>query len=199
VPTIYPPVAQTVRDHRLPDAVELGTLGVQLGAAACVVATTGLLARFLGDRRGAALLYGACPAVMIGPPMERTWTRSSDLRIRPGLGSGITGTGWRALPRPAAGVSWCRCCCCGFREGRRRRTGLTGLLVLACSYLPHLLTVGNMVVGFLPGYWRGEGYDGARQFALFVWLPEWIGRLPRLRWPSALPCLRCGRVARPYW
>jgi hypothetical protein len=59
-----------------------------------------------------------------------------------------------------------------FARGRRWRTGLTGLLILTGSYLPHLLAVGAMVVGFLPGYWGEEGYDGDRRFALFVWLPK---------------------------
>jgi hypothetical protein len=61
VPTIYPPIAQlwfAPIAFITPWAV--GTLGVQIAAAVAVVVTTWLLARFLGDRRGWSLLYGAC-------------------------------------------------------------------------------------------------------------------------------------------
>ncbi len=44
--------------------------------------------------------------------------------------------------------------------------------LVAASYLPHLVAVGVLVLGFLPGYWQEEGYDGGRRFALLSWLPE---------------------------
>ncbi len=66
-PTIYPPIAQlwfALVALFTPKVV--GTLGVQIAAAGAVIVTTWLLARFLGDRSGWALLYGACPAVALG-------------------------------------------------------------------------------------------------------------------------------------
>jgi hypothetical protein len=67
VPTIDPPIAQlcfALVAFFTPRAA--GTLGLQIAAAGAVVLTTWLLARFLGNRQGWALLYRACPAVALG-------------------------------------------------------------------------------------------------------------------------------------
>ena len=51
------------------------------------------------------------------------------------------------------------------RRGRALlRTGGAALAVCAAGYLPHVLTVGSKVVGFLPGYLREEHYDGAGRY-----------------------------------
>jgi hypothetical protein len=66
VPTIYPPIAQLwFAPIAFLTPWAAGTLGVQIAGAAAVVVTTWLLTRFLGDRRGWSLLYGACPAVAL--------------------------------------------------------------------------------------------------------------------------------------
>ena len=86
-----------------------------------------------------------------------------------------------------------------FLRRGRWRTSLTAVGLVTASYLPHLVAVGVLVLGFLPGYWREEGYDGARRFALLSWLPEhWrmpvaLCWRPRARsWPSyARPENRC--------
>jgi hypothetical protein len=41
---------------------------------------------------------------------------------------------------------------------------VTAGATLALAYLPHLLTVGPAVLGYLPGYLREEGYDGTGRF-----------------------------------
>ena len=66
VHTIYPPGAQalfTAVAFLLP--ASLGLAGLRVVAGAAVVITTVLLGRYLGPRRGLALLYGANPLVMI--------------------------------------------------------------------------------------------------------------------------------------
>jgi hypothetical protein len=176
VPTIYPPIAQL---WFAPIAFftpwPAGTLGVQIAAAVAVVVTTWLLARFLGDRRGWSLLYGACPAVALEAANGAHLDAISALCV--------FGLGWAAVRRRhwlagvflglAAGIKLVPLLLIpAFLRRGRWRTALTGVGMLAASYVPHLVAVGVLVVGFLPGYWREEGYDGARRFALLGWLPE---------------------------
>ena len=80
-----------------------------------------------------------------------------------------------------------------FLRRGRWRTSLTAVGLVAASYLPHLVAVGVLVLGFLPGYWQEEGYDGGRRFALLSWLPE------NWRMPVALAAggLLRGRGRRP--
>lgn len=181
VPTIYPPVAQLwFAIIALVTPWSWGTLGVQIGAATAVVVTTWLLARFLGERRGWALVYGACPAVMMeaanGAHLDAVtalcvfglgWAAVRRRHWLAGLFLGLA-AGLKLVPLLLAPVF--------LRRGRWRTTGSAVLLVIA-GYLPHVLAVGALVAGFLPGYWKEEGYDGARRFALFVWLPE-VARTP---------------------
>jgi Glycosyltransferase family 87 len=176
VPTIYPPIAQlwfAAVAFLTPPA--LGTLGVQTVAAGAVVLTSWLLARFLGERSGWALLYGACPAVALEA------ANGAHLDAIAGLcGFGL---GWAAVRRRhwvagvflglAGGIKLVPLLLIpAFLRHGRWRTSLMGIGVVAASYLPHLLAVGVLVFGFLPGYWREEGYDGGRRFALLGWLPE---------------------------
>jgi hypothetical protein len=164
VPTIYPPIAQLCFApiaFLTPGAA--GTLGVQIAGAAAVVVTTWLLARFLGDRRGWSLLYGACPAVALEAANGAHLDAISALCV--------FGLGWAAVRRRhwlagvflglAAGIKLVPLLLIpAFLRRGRWRTALTGVGMLAASYVPHLVAVGALVVGFLPGYWREEGYDG---------------------------------------
>jgi len=51
------------------------------------------------------------------------------------------------------------------RRGRSlRRVGGAATGVVVAGYLPHVLRVGAKVVGFLPGYFREEHYDGAGRY-----------------------------------
>jgi len=51
---------------------------------------------------------------------------------------------------------------------RRRGIALcaAAAVTFAISYLPHVLTVGTKVLGYLPGYLNEEGYDGSGRFAV---------------------------------
>ena len=176
VPTIYPPIAQlwfALVALFTPNV--LGTLGVQIAAAGAVILTTCLLARFLGDRSGWALLYGACPAVALEAANGAHLDAISALCV--------LGLGWAAVRRR----HWLAGVFLGLAGGLklvpllllpvflrrgRWRTSLTAVGLVAASYLPHLVAVGVLVLGFLPGYWQEEGYDGGRRFALLSWLPE---------------------------
>jgi uncharacterized membrane protein len=62
----------------------------------------------------------------------------------------------------------------------RRRPVMLALAVTAAIvavYLPHLLTVGGAVIGFIPGYLREEGFrDGSRFALLTALVPQsWAG------------------------
>lgn len=181
VPTIYPPGAQlwfTMIASVVPWS--LGTLGVRIGAGVAVVVTTALLARFLGDRRRWALVYGASPLVLL------EGANGGHLDALCALA--VFGLGWAAVRRRhwlaglflgvAASLKLVPLLLIpAFLASRRWRTSLTGVGVAAAGYVPHVLVVGTLVVGFLPGYVAEEGYDGARRFALLIWLPEAV-RLP---------------------
>lgn len=181
VPTVYPPVAQVwfvLIAASTPWT--WGTLGVQVGAAAAVLATTLLLARFLGDRPGWALLYGGCPLVAL--------EAASGAHLDALAALCIFGVGWAATRRRhwlagvllglAAGIKLVPLLLVPvfLRHGRWRTTvGSVGLLL--ASYVPHIAAAGTLVLGFLSGYWREEGYDGKKRFALLLWLPDDL-RLP---------------------
>lgn len=181
VPTIYPPGAQlwfVLIASVVPWS--LGTLGVRIGAGVAVVVTTALLARFLGDRRRWALAYGASPLVLL------EGANGGHLDALCALA--VFGLGWAAVRRRhwLAGVFLGLAASLklvplllipAFLANRRWRTCLTGVGITAVGYVPHVLVVGTLVAGFLPGYVAEEGYDGARRFALLVWLPE-SARLP---------------------
>ena len=55
---------------------------------------------------------------------------------------------------------------------RRRPLLMIGstLGVVGLSYLPHVVTVGTAVIGYLPGYLDEEGYGNGPRFALLTWL-----------------------------
>ncbi len=181
VPTIYPPIAQAW--FALVAAVTpwpLGPLGIRIGAGAAVVLTTGLLARFLGPRRRLALIYGANPLTMIeasnGGHLDVlvalaifgvAWAAVHRRFWLAGLFLGVAG-GLKLVPLLLVPV---------FLRGRRWRTTLVAVPVALVGYVPHALAVGALVFGFLPGYWREEGYDSGGRFALLAWLPPDV-RLP---------------------
>ena len=165
VPTIYPPGAQlwfVLIASVVPWSV--GTLGVRMGAGVAVVVTTALLARFLGDRRRWALVYGASPLVML------EGANGGHLDALCALA--VFGLGWAAVRRRhwlaglflglAASLKLVPLLLIpAFLADRRWRTSLTGAGITAAGYVPHVLVVGTLAAGFLPGYVAEEGYDGA--------------------------------------
>lgn len=175
VPTLYPPGAQVwfvVVAALTPASWALTVL--RLGAAAAVVATTGVVGRWLGPDRGRALLYGANPLIMI----EAANAGHLDALVA----LAVAGVGWSAVRRRhwlagvllglAASVKLVPLLLVPvFLRRGRWRTSLTAVIMTAAGYLPHLLVVGSLVLGYLPGYWAEEGYGGTRRFALLGWVP----------------------------
>ncbi|MBK6869984.1 MAG: DUF2029 domain-containing protein [Kineosporiaceae bacterium] len=193
-PTIYPPVAQAefTAVHLLtrplgPDGGRERTW--QLLAAALATATTLALIRLLrrrGDPRQ-AVLWAWCPTVVLETGgnahvdvlasllVVLALTAVTDgRRVRGGVLIGLA-IATKLLPVlllvPLAAA---RSADTGMRPMAilRRRLRAPGTVVivalttLAATYLPHLVTVGTRVLGFLPGYLPEEGFDGRTRFPL---------------------------------
>jgi len=188
VHTIYPPAAEAyflAIDQTSPAGA--GTLPMQAGAAATAIAATALLLaglRRLGGDPRLAVLWAWCPTVALEAGngahvdvlaaaltaaalllLSRSHGRKQSL-----LGGGLLGLAvatklYPALAAPAA--------------ARRRpaAVGAGAAAAIAAVYLPHLLTVGSRVLGFLPGYLRQEGYGSGARFAVArLVLPQaWSG------------------------
>jgi Glycosyltransferase family 87 len=178
VPTLYPPIAQAW--FTLFAAItpwRFGVVGLQLGAALAVLVTTALLARFLGRRRGWALLYGASPVVAV--------EAASSAHLDAVAALCLFGFGWAAVRARywlagiflglAAGIKLVPLLLVpALLRGGRWRTAAGGVFVLVAGYVPHILAVGVLIWGYLPGYLEEEGYDGAERFALLFWLPPGV-------------------------
>ncbi|MGW1343391.1 glycosyltransferase 87 family protein [Kribbella sp. NPDC002412] len=178
IPTIYPPVAQayfTTVASLTPWSA--GTFGLQLAAAALAVAVTALLATELRRRNRDprwAVLWGWSPIVAL----ESGSAAHIDVLAAALLVAAVITAARRApvvagiLLGAAAGVkllpllllpaftSW-------------RRSGFTTPLVaigtFVASYVPHVLAVGTLVIGFLPGYLGQEGFsDGSSRSAILA-------------------------------
>ena len=198
--TIYPPIAQlyfTAIAFVTPWS--WGLAGVKLAAAAAAVATTGVLARILGRRRGWALLYGACPVVMLEAGnaahvdavvalavVGLLWASQANRHWLAGVWLAVAG-GLKLVPLLLIPVL--------LRRGRWRTTA-AGLGGLAASYVPHVLAVGVLVAGFLPLYLAEEGYDGARRFPLLLFVPEEWRTLAAIMVAAALAALAWSRSGR---
>ena len=175
VHTIYPPGAQALfAAVAFAVPTSLGLAGLRVLAAAAVLITTGLLGRYLGPRRGLALLYGANPLVMIeaanGGHLDAlvalavlgvVWCTVSRRFWWAGLFLGLAAS-LKLVPLLLVPVL--------LRRGRWR-TSLTAVAITAAGYVPHVLVVGSLVLGYLPGYLAEEGYDTGGRFALLGWLP----------------------------
>ena len=196
VPTIYPPVAQAwFTAVALVTPWSWGTHGLQAAAALLAVGLTLGLGLMLG-RRGrdpaAALGWGWCPLVVLeagnGAHVDvlaaaltvaavavlgnrRNAAGQTVSRIVGGLLLGLAAA-TKIIPLlllPALTVL------------RRRNGGgarqllvpLTTLGTFALTYLPHVLAVGALVLGYLPGYLSEEGFDdgGSRYGVLGLVLP----------------------------
>ena len=179
VRTIYPPVAEgyflvahwlpgPARDHKL-----------QLDAAVLAAALTGLLAfglRRTGRDPLAVAYYSFGPLagldiaadahvdvlaalLGVGAILLATLRPRATVRIGVAVGMAIAVKLYPALLLPALLR----------REGGRRGAlklvaAAAGILVL--GYLPHVLSVGGHVLGYLPGYLHEENYDSGSRFLL---------------------------------
>jgi hypothetical protein len=167
VPTIYPPVAQayfTVVALVTPWSV--GTFGLQLAAALIAIALTWLLA--VQNPRWAAL-WGWSPIVALEASNAAHVDVLAALLItaavvtaakRPKLAAVLLGAAGSVKLLPLL-----------LLPAFRRRRPLIALGTFAASYVPHVLAVGILVLGFLPGYLTQEGFeDGSSRSAILALL-----------------------------
>ena len=181
VPTIYPPAAQAwfVAVASV-TPWSLGTTGLQLGAALVAAALAAGIAALL-RRRGrsptSAMWVAFCPSVVaeagngahvdiLAAGLLVLAVAVATRRPAPDSASGLPGM----LPWVAAGalvglaasvkltplvvlpalMPWHRI------RWRAALAPLSALLTLALTYLPHVLAVGSLVLGYLPSYLREE-------------------------------------------
>jgi len=174
VPTIYPPVAQAgfaVVSWVTP--ARFGTLGVQVAALLAVVTTAWLLAGRNPGRPLVALVYGACPAVMLEAANGAHLDAVSALLIVLAVDAGMRRRHWLAgvWLGLAAAVKLVPLLLVPVLLRRSWTTAIVAVSTVALVYLPHVAVVGGAVAGFLPGYAREEGYAGRSRFALLLFLP----------------------------
>src|SRR5215469_8214716 len=178
VPTIYPPAAEAyfLGVHYLP-AANKSTTPIQAAAALIAVLTTVLLLCGLGrlgrDVRMAAL-WSWCPTVALEAGNSAHvdvvavgLTAAALLvlatargRTRPTvLGGVLLGLAIATKVTPVLTV-----------PAVLRRRWMTVALAAGSAfllvYIPHMLTVGVKVIGFLPGYLQQEGYTNGTRFGI---------------------------------
>ncbi|WP_433169323.1 glycosyltransferase 87 family protein [Kribbella sp. CA-247076] len=178
VPTIYPPVAQayfTAVAFLTPWSA--GTFGLQLAAAALAVAITALLAVELRrrdrDPRWAAV-WGWSPIVAL----EAGNAAHVDVLAAGLIAAAVIAAARRSpvitglLLGAAASVKLLPLLLLPAFTSLRRRGTITPLVAVGtftATYLPHVLAVGALVVGFLPGYLGQEGFsDGSSRSAILA-------------------------------
>ncbi|MEV6283532.1 glycosyltransferase 87 family protein [Kribbella sp. NPDC051770] len=170
VPTIYPPVAQayfTVVALLTPWSA--GTFGLQFAAAAIAVALTWLLAVELKrrdrDPRWAAL-WGWSPIVALEAGSSAHVDVLAALLIiaaltrrRAWLAGVLLGAAGAVKLLPLLLLP----------AIPRLRPKFIALGTFLAGYLPHLAVAGTLVIGFLPGYLRQEGFsDGSTRYAILA-------------------------------
>lgn len=180
VPTIYPPVAQayfTAVAFLTPWSD--GTFGLQLAAAAIAVGLTALLATELRRRNRDprwAILWGWSPMVAL----EAGSAAHVDVLAAALIVAAVITATRRApvitglLLGAAAAVKLLPLLLLPAFTAVRRdglKTPLVAIGAFAASYLPHVVAVGTLVLGFLPGYLGQEGFsDGNSRSAILALL-----------------------------
>jgi hypothetical protein len=225
VPTIYPPLAQAwFTSVAALTPRPLGTLGLQVGSALLAIALTlgiGLMLARRGADPAQALWWGWCPLVVLeagnGAHVDilatvlivatvavlTVDTENHRRRWIPGLAGGALlglAAAVKILPLlllPAVTVLRAR------HGGARWHLGIPAAAVatFALTYLPHVVAVGALVLGYLPGYLSEEGFsDGGSRYAVIGLVLPGPARQPvALLLAAALAVLalwRCER-ARP--
>src|SRR5580658_1589484 len=177
VPTIYPPVAEAcfLGVHYLPGGSD-SSMPIQATTALVAVLTTVLLLFGLGrlgrDPRMAAL-WSWCPTVALEAGNSAhvdvvavaitaaalLILSAARTRRRTVLGGILLGLAIATKLIPALTV-----------PAVLRRRWITVSLAAGGAfvtvYIPHVLAVGDKVIGFLPGYLQQEGYDNGTRFGI---------------------------------
>ncbi len=178
VPTIYPPVAQayfTAVAALTPWSA--GTFGLQLAAAVLAVGLTALLATELRRRNRDprwAILWGWSPIVAL----EAGSAAHIDVLAAALIVAAVITAARRSpvitglLLGAAAAVKLLPLLLLpAFTSVRRNgvKTPLIAVGTFVASYVPHVLAVGTLVLGFLPGYLGQEGFsDGSSRSAILA-------------------------------
>jgi Glycosyltransferase family 87 len=178
VPTIYPPVAEAyfLGVHYLPEA-DQSTTPIQAATALAAVLTTVLLLFGLGrlgrDVRMAAL-WSWCPTVALEAGNSAHvdvvavgFTAAALLvlataggRTRPTvLGGALLGLAIATKVTPVLTVP-------AVLRRRWMTVAIAAGSAFVLVYIPHVLTVGGKVIGFLPGYLKQEGYTSGTRFGI---------------------------------
>ncbi|GAA1122064.1 hypothetical protein GCM10009630_19860 [Kribbella jejuensis] len=169
VPTIYPPVAEAYfAAVALVTPWSAGTLGLQIAAALIAIALAWLLA--VQDPRAGAL-WGWSPIVALEAGNAAHVDVLAALLItaavitaarRPKLAAILLGAAGSVKLLPLL-----------LLPAFRHKRPIVALSTFAGSYLPHLVAVGTLVLGFLPGYLNQEGFDdgSSRSAILALLLP----------------------------
>ncbi|MDX2974455.1 glycosyltransferase 87 family protein [Kribbella solani] len=194
VPTIYPPIAEAYFTVvALVTPWSAGTLGVQLAAALIAIALTWLLA--VQDPRWAAL-WGWSPIVAI----EAANAAHVDVLAALFIAAAVITTARRpklaAILLGAAGSV--KLLPLLLLPAFRTRRPLVALSTFIATYLPHVLAVGILVAGFLPGYLDQEGFsDGSSRSAILaLLLPPEARQLTAAALAIALAVLALHRARR---
>ena len=203
VPTIYPPVAQAwFAAVAVITPWSRGTQGLQLAAALLAVGLTIGLGLLLG-RRGRdpaqALWWGWCPLVVL---QTGNGAHIDILAAVLVIGSlAVIGRSGKSLAH-----SWLWTIIGGLLLGFAAATKIIPLLLLpamtvlrrhngggrrqlavpvtaiagfALTYLPHVLAVGTLVLGYLPGYLSEEGFsDGGSRYGMLALVVPTPARQP---------------------
>lgn len=169
VPTIYPPVAQAYfAVVALFTPWSAGTLGLQIAAALLAIALAWLLA--VQNPRWAAL-WGWSPIVAVEASNAAHVDVLAALLItaaviltarRPKLAAVLLGAAGSVKLLPLL-----------LLPAFRHRRPIVAISTFIASYVPHVLAVGTLVLGFLPGYLNQEGFDdgSSRSAILALLLP----------------------------
>lgn len=157
-----------------------GTRGVQAAAALVTVLTTLLIGLGLardGRDSGCAVLYAASPVALFEAANNShteafaaaalvaaaVWSHRHLLTgVLVGLAGGLAFTPLLMLPAFSAA-----------KLGATIRTWLGAAVVFIAGYVPHLLVVGWLAVGYLPQYLKDQGYiDGDRGYDILRLVPQ---------------------------
>jgi hypothetical protein len=177
VPTVYPPVAEAYfLAVQVAAPADDSTTPIQAAAAACAVLVTLILLfglRTLGKDLRLAALWAWCPMVALEAGQNghvdvvavaftavallllaraRTEGRTVLGGILLGLAIATKVTPVLVLPAVARRGWWLICASAG--------------IAISLVYAPHVLAVGEKIVGFFPGYLNQEGYSQGTGFAI---------------------------------
>ena len=177
VPTIYPPAAEAyfLGAHYLPGADE-STTPIQAATALAAVLTTVLLLfglHRLGRDMRMAALWSWCPTVALEAGNSAhvdviavgitaaalLVLATARTRLHVALGGVVLGLAIATKVTPVLTLP-------AVLRRRWMTVAIAAGSAFVLVYVPHVLTVGGKVIGFLPGYLQQEGYTNGTRFGI---------------------------------